>query len=74
MMTPEQRYYQDAAFKQLVDVMEHFIIKADYTPTELREAAMLAAIHYEYHAVRSRFIFRDDDSLAAARLGQEKGR
>ena len=70
-MPPEQRYLQDVAFKQLVDMLEHFIIKADYSPTELREAAMLAAIHYEYHTVRQRFIFKED-ALLAARPGREE--
>ena len=47
MMTPEERYLRDTTFKILVDSLEAQIHQANYTPTELREAAILAAIHYE---------------------------
>lgn len=45
--TPEERYLCDPEFKQLVDVMISIIHKAQFTPTELREAAILAATKYE---------------------------
>jgi hypothetical protein len=48
-MIPQERYYRDVEFKTLVDTLETFIHRCQYTPTELREAALLAAIHYEYH-------------------------
>lgn len=47
MLTPQERYYRDPEFKRLVDVMVSMIHKANFTPTELREAAILAAIIYE---------------------------
>lgn len=47
--TPEARYREDGQFKGLVDMLEAFIGRAQYTPTELREAAILAATH---HAMR----------------------
>jgi hypothetical protein len=47
MMTPQERYARDVDFHALVDTMQMFITKCQLTPTELREAAMLAAIHYE---------------------------
>lgn len=46
-VTPEQRYCHDATFKMLVDLLEQQIHNAQYTPSEIRAAAMLAAIHYE---------------------------
>jgi hypothetical protein len=53
----EYRYTNDAAFKLLVDTLYHQIVTHQYTPTELRDAAMLAAIHYEYTHIRPSFIF-----------------
>lgn len=55
-MSPEQRYRNDASFKALVDTMEHFIGKAQYTPSEMRDAALLASIHYEMRHVRPIFV------------------
>jgi hypothetical protein len=51
MMTPEERYGRDPKFHLLVDLLTQQIIECEYTPTELREAAILAAIRYEtFHA------------------------
>lgn len=47
MKTPEERYMCDASFRQLVDTMEAMVRHARFTPSEMREAAMLASIHYE---------------------------
>lgn len=46
-LTPAFRYQRDATFAALVDMMESSLHTADFTPTELREAVMLAAIRYE---------------------------
>lgn len=50
--TPDARYREDAAFRQLVDTMEAQFHAARFTPTEMREGVMLAAIHYEQRRVR----------------------
>lgn len=47
MMSPQERYERDPMFKQMVDIMESVIAQAGMTPTEIREAAVLACIHYE---------------------------
>ncbi len=43
---PEDRYQRDVVFRHLVDALEGLIREAKMTPTEIREAAILAAIHY----------------------------
>lgn len=42
--SPRNRYHRDPMFRQLVDTLYLQIEHANYTPTELREAAILAAI------------------------------
>lgn len=46
-LTPEERYQRDPMFHTLVDTLQSWIMRADYTPTEIREAAMLACIIVE---------------------------
>ena len=47
MMSPRERYYNDPAFHTLVDIMIHAIMENNYTPSEMRDAALLASIRYE---------------------------
>ena len=42
----EQRYLHDTDFTALVDMLEIYL-HLTWTPSELRDAALLAAIHYE---------------------------
>jgi hypothetical protein len=53
-LPPDLRYMRDADFHQLVDYLTSLIMKAEYTPTELREAVILSASHYEYTKYRER--------------------
>ena len=46
MTTPRERYYNDPQFHALVNMMTSYIMQADYTPSEMREAALLASIKY----------------------------
>jgi hypothetical protein len=46
-MPPRERYERDPWFHALVDALHHHIREARFTPTEIREAAMLAQIFYE---------------------------
>ena len=62
-MKIRERYENDARFHALVDVMRNHIEQAQFTPTEIREAAMLAQIIYEETHVRRPFIFNRDDVL-----------
>lgn len=44
---PWQDYHDDPAFKHLVDMMTALVMQADYTPSEVRRAAVMAMIHVE---------------------------
>ena len=57
MMAARDRYQSDPYFRTLTDHMRALIEKADFTPTEIREAAILAQIMYEEHHIREMRIF-----------------
>lgn len=50
--TATERYHTDPKFSRLVDVLHSYIANAEFTPTELREAVILAATMYEYRTAR----------------------
>lgn len=50
------RYHDDPAFRQMVDTLRACMEHAEYTPSGIREAAMLAQILYEETHLRPRFI------------------
>jgi len=60
-LTPEERYQRDPAFHALVTMLRGAIARADYTPTEIREAAMLAAIMYEMGRPARPVLMREGD-------------
>jgi hypothetical protein len=70
-LSPDERYRRDPHFRVLVDVLEHHIREANYTPTELREAALLACIHYE-STRPSRFVIPAPACLCSAALISER--
>jgi len=49
---PELRYRRDATFRTLVDTLEVLVHRCQFTPSELREGAVLACIHYEQRQPR----------------------
>jgi hypothetical protein len=53
MKTPKEKYMNDPHYHHLVCVLESLIEKAEFTPSELREACVLACINYEMRHVRS---------------------
>lgn len=68
----EERYYRDATFRQLVDWMSYHIRNADYTPTELREAAILAATMHEMYTIRATRIYFDKGLTEGADIERPK--
>lgn len=47
MDTPRDRYMRDPHFATLVNLLAHHLDRCDLTPTEVREAALLAAVIVE---------------------------
>jgi len=58
-MTPREKYNNDPDYCALVKMMVHFIEGCKYTPSEMREAAVLASIIYEQHQVAPVRIYPD---------------
>ena len=54
--TVAERYDRDPMFRVLVDTLYLQIQQARYTPTEIREAAMLAQIRFEQRTLRPMII------------------
>ena len=59
MKTPEQKYMHDIEYHFLVDLLENFIRRNQYTPSEIREAAMFACIKYEMNQPNRTIKFYD---------------
>ena len=47
MLSPKDRYENDSDYRTFVDSVEAMLIRAYFTPAEVREMAVLACIHYE---------------------------
>ena len=56
MKTPREKYQNDPEYNHLVNTLEQLIEQARFTPSELREACILASINYEMRHVRERTI------------------
>jgi hypothetical protein len=69
MKTPKEKYLNDPEYRALVDMMENFIERAQFTPSEMREAAVFACVNYEMRRTHMKF---DDPIMqnAIAALGE----
>jgi len=47
MLSPDEKYRTDTQYRMFVDTLEAMIRQAQFTPSEIREAAIYAAIRYE---------------------------
>lgn len=52
MKTPKEKYMNDLEYQYLVKTLEGLIEQARFTPSELREACILASINYEMRHIR----------------------
>lgn len=59
MMKMRERYEQDPLFRTMVDTLTWAIESGHITPTEAREAAMLAQLTYEERHARPVVFTRD---------------
>ena len=64
MMTQDvrSRYHRDPMFHHLVNSLFVQIREARYTPTEIREAAMLAQIMYEETNISRKVFVNENDT------------
>jgi hypothetical protein len=65
MKTPRDKYHNDPQFNSLVNLLESFIYSAQFTPSELREACVMASINYEMKHIGT-LRFEIDRSVASA--------
>ena len=56
LQSPRDKYMNDPEYHALVCALEQHIDHARFTPSELREACMLASINYEMWHIRDRQI------------------
>lgn len=59
-LSPEARHQRDPQFAFLVDFLTQQIVASNYTPTELREAAILASIRYETRHARPSYLMEGE--------------
>ncbi len=55
MMTAKERYMSDPTFHAIVDMLRQELRRSQFTPTELREAVILAATIHESETVQPLF-------------------
>jgi hypothetical protein len=55
-LPPAERYQRDVMFRHLVDSLRCQLDAANYTPTELREAVIVAATMHEAYTIRRYYI------------------
>lgn len=59
MRTADQNYMMNPEYKRLVDFMENELQQFHYSPSEMREAAMLACVRFESRQVRPMYFDRE---------------
>jgi predicted chitinase len=52
MLTPNEAYQYDSTFRRVVDLMCAYLSEYQITPSELRQAAILAATMHENRRIK----------------------
>lgn len=74
MKSPKEKYMYDPEYHHLVCTLEGLIEQARFTPSELREACVLASINYEMRHIRENQIDpRLDEALRTLDKFVERG-
>ena len=63
----EDRFKRDVCFRQLVGLLDNFLQQHEFSPSELRDACMLASTRYEMRNNRQRFVLDDREIEAFLR-------
>jgi len=60
-MSPDEKYNTDVTYRTMVDSMTQMIRECHFTPSEMREMAIMASINYELrYAQRIHKMMPDD--------------
>lgn len=70
MMLPSERYKHDPVFRGLVNTLRSLLVRSDFTPSELREAVLLAATMYETETIRPLYRENPDGSFTVWERGK----
>ena len=62
-LEPRERYHRDPMFHSFVDLCRYHLVQCTYTPTELREAVILACILHEEHTPPKAILMKSDGSI-----------
>lgn len=65
-LTPQEKFESDNEYRHLVLTIEAMIHRANFTPSELREAVIYACIRYENYRVREIFVPKYPESVLTA--------
>ena len=71
MKTPKEKYANDHNYRRLVDMLEALIVQAEFTPSEIREACVLACINHEYRRRCAPIILTKEAAAAIGILESE---
>lgn len=56
----EAKYKSDSIFRALVDTFRYMLRAYQYTPSELRQASLLAATMHEYESIKPLYVWMDE--------------
>ena len=68
MKTPREKYQADPEYHNLVDTLESLIRHARFTPSELREACIMAHYNYEVSRPHATVLFNKETVAALQTL------